>query len=1329
MTTVTQPTGISISPVPADESPMPSPDPISAALNEKAHRLFSYLREVTALNLAKVTNVDRYERVIWLADVPETDGCYTVVRLPPDERVGASWIDVRRRAEPACPNPPAICNAWFSPAALARHDPVPSLYDRIQVAPTDPRTGEPAKFTTLAENPKISAAWDAYLEAQWHPWVAVHKVWQKHQAFYNDLFTIEQQAKRLGEAYEIVLGLGLLVWKPADSPLIRRHLVVARAHLKFEPETGAIILDPAPDGARPTMEYEMVDPASRPSADTIRLCETGAAACSDDVFVPAMETMLRSWAHAMTSEASYLPDIIPATTGSNKPVVYLAPALILRQRNRRSMIAFLGSIADRLKAMASGDIPFGVRRLCEVVDEAAPESGSETASTIPRGPGNVETFFPLASNDEQREIAARLRNNRGILVQGPPGTGKSQTIANLICHLLAEGKRVLVTSQTERALKVLNGKLPPQIQPLCVTVLGAGDAELRNMEASVQGISQHWTDWDPARADREIAVLESTIRNTREAKNKAEARLREIRGREVISHSLMNGVFVGTAPAIARRIEEQRARLGWIPDKLPVEVELPVSVAQVQHLVDTLIRFSPERRLEIVRGVCVPRSVPDTQSFAELCRQEKDALENSKQYGDLLHTANTRRLMEFTDQDRAALRRALEEFQIEQAKLRAAVPAWSATALTECLSGRGLPWEQLHALLQGYLADLDGKLEKGSTREVFYPSNKDRSVIRGDAESLLAHLKAGKGFGFWIFRSEVVRRAGYVVRECRVNGQRCDKVEALEDLVEHLTMERMVEIIWSESAPHFTPVSGTLRRQLAEIALQFDLLGHILSQSKRAEQVRATIERHGSLIAPVWHQDAEVARFLGEVVAADAARQLANLAKAFRSIEAEIETAAADPMAHACTQQLLAALRDRSVPAFAEASAVAAGILADRNEWAIATETRRKLAEVAPMLVQLIEQAPADPTLKDRLVTLISAWDHRRAASWLEAYANGCSIAETEMEVRRIEKQLAGALESLAAKLAWRHCMDRLTAEQREHMMAWTKAIRRIGKGTGKRAIIHRESARGHMESARGAIPAWIMPFYRVAETAGDQPEPYDVVVVDEASQSGPEACALMYLGKQIVVVGDDQQISPEAVGINRDDVDMLRNQYLQDFVHADALGVEESLFSQAQIRFGGRIRLKEHFRCMPEIISFSNQLCYRDEPLLPLRQYPPKRLPPIITRFVEGGVRTGGSTNAANRPEAEAVADAIIECIDDPRYAGKTMGVISLLGETQAQIIRQLVVERVDAREIEGRVLTFGDAYSFQGDERDVMFMSMVAAPNVANAALTGTKAVQARR
>jgi very-short-patch-repair endonuclease len=41
-------------------------------------------------------------------------------------------------------------------------------------------------------------------------------------------------------------------------------------------------------------------------------------------------------------------------------------------------------------------------------------------------------------------------------VQGPPGTGKSLTIANLACHLLATGKRVLITSQKDKALEVVD---------------------------------------------------------------------------------------------------------------------------------------------------------------------------------------------------------------------------------------------------------------------------------------------------------------------------------------------------------------------------------------------------------------------------------------------------------------------------------------------------------------------------------------------------------------------------------------------------------------------------------------------------------------------------------------------------------------------------------------------------------------------------------------------------------------------------------------------------------------------------------------------------------
>jgi hypothetical protein len=71
---------------------------------------------------------------------------------------------------------------------------------------------------------------------------------------------------------------------------------------------------------------------------------------------------------------------------------------------------------------------------------------------------------------------------------------------------------------------------------------------------------------------------------------------------------------------------------------------------------------------------------------------------------------------------------------------------------------------------------------------------------------------------------------------------------------------------------------------------------------------------------------------------------------------------------------------------------------------------------------------------------------------------------------------------------------------------------------------------------------------------------------------------------------------------------------YLKDIPHEEALDLEGSLFSQAELRFPDRIRLREHFRCMPEIIQFSNNLSYSTEPLIPLRQYGAERLQPLRT-------------------------------------------------------------------------------------------------------------------
>ena len=69
-----------------------------------------------------------------------------------------------------------------------------------------------------------------------------------------------------------------------------------------------------------------------------------------------------------------------------------------------------------------------------------------------------KVFFPFPSNPSQRRVAllANEPDNRIIVVQGPPGTGKSLTIANVACHLVAAGKRVLISSQKDKALDVVD---------------------------------------------------------------------------------------------------------------------------------------------------------------------------------------------------------------------------------------------------------------------------------------------------------------------------------------------------------------------------------------------------------------------------------------------------------------------------------------------------------------------------------------------------------------------------------------------------------------------------------------------------------------------------------------------------------------------------------------------------------------------------------------------------------------------------------------------------------------------------------------------------------
>lgn len=375
-----------------------------------------------------------------------------------------------------------------------------------------------------------------------------------------------------------------------------------------------------------------------------------------------------------------------------------------------------------------------------------------------------------------------------------------------------------------------------------------------------------------------------------------------------------------------------------------------------------------------------------------------------------------------------------------------------------------------------------------------------------------------------------------------------------------------------------------------------------------------------------------------------------------------------------------------------------------------------------------MEQTFNEPYWEERIQRIDDAWHWAQARYWIEDYISQEDVPALTKRAKQIEDEINGIIAKLASLYAWSFCFSRLNEDHRRHMEAWQQSMRRLGKGTGKHAPRHRREAQGHLNECREAVPAWVMPLHRVWDTVYPAPGMFDVIIVDEASQCGVEALPLFYLAKKILIVGDDKQISPDAVGLPRDSVNRLMEEFLHDFQFRSSFDIESSLFDHGKLRYGTRrITLREHFRCMPEIIRFSNQLCYSDTPLIPLRQYGPNRLPPLEHVFVSGGYREGSNNRAINRPEAEAVVKRIAEMIGDSRYDGKTMGVVVLQGEAQAALIESQLLERLGAEEMERRRLVCGNPYSFQGDERDIMFLSLVAASNERIGPLT--KAADERR
>jgi AAA domain len=1277
-----------------------SPD----VIRERAVRLFQFLREYTLLRTKSLRTTDAYEEVIWLADVPQTPGCRCAV-LDPDGKDAEIWLEVAQpRIEPP-PPPPEVLRRWLKPDGLSDSSlDAPPIFDEIQLSDEATAPGEEPPWVRFDEMSVAGRAHAQYVDGRWRPWAELDRARRRQQQVYTDLFRLHQSQQRLGEAHEVVMGLGHLSWRTPSGVAVRRHLVVAQSDVRFDARAGVISVVAAVDGARPALEQDMLEPDERPAADQLDPIASMLSEVGDDIFSDeALRHALQEWAQAASSRGHYEDGLERPASVTDDPVVHLAPALILRRRTERSIVQAIEAITTHLQ-QEGAYVPAGVQQLVGIVEDDEPgvARDAEAAASVD------EPLFPLPANEEQLDIVRRLTGRPGVLVQGPPGTGKSHTIANLVAHLLAQGQRVLVTSHTARALEVLRAKVPEEIRQLAVVVLGNDVSGREELRASVMGIQRRFSSWNRRRSDERVSSLRQALTQARQAEAAALSQLRALRESDTYRHPPSFGGYEGTSQQIATTLRWQAAEYEWITTRGEPRGEYPLSREEASELQTLLRELDESAETELALAAPDQADLAAPGVFAEMIESERGAAAASAEVERFRSHPAYGPLRSCVSEARSGLWSAAHELAQARFATEQRGDPWVASAASQVLHGSSARWRDLERFTSEVLESVRPRLAAVGHAQVTGIEARSPAVVLGDSRPLLDHLGQGHGWGRGPLRAAVVKRAQYVADEVRVDGIPCRDVGVLMRLVTWLEVQAALDGLDAEWSALVIAPTGSPGARAAVYEDALAALQAVLLLESRLRSALAAAAAIPDMPGQGWNDPAAVSGLVGAAAAAHRDAAWADAAARFAEMEAVLRAVGGSGQVHGAVDAMLDALVSRDAPLYRDAYS-ALEVVAQRGE-------RRRRRDV--LLALLHEAAPgvatsllADRGLQDaRLASLHAAWDWVRASAWLRRLADPAELRRLERELDTARQEIERQTRALAAELAWAQTMGRLTESERQHLVAWEKAVQRIGKGTGKTAPAWRAKAREAMEGCRTAVPAWIMPIYKVAETVDIAPEAFDVVIVDEASQSGPEALFLQFLARRMIVVGDDQQISPSNIGIQREKVELLNAQYMKDIKLGSFFNADTSLFDIAAIRYRHRVMLREHFRCMPEIIQFSNGLCYRDQPLIPLRQFGADRLTPAVrTTHVQDGYRTAD----VNEPEANAIVERVEACLRDPAYDGRTLGVVSLVGPGQAEHIRRLLAERIDPAEIERRQLLCGEAYAFQGDERDVMFLSLVQAPS----------------
>jgi very-short-patch-repair endonuclease len=862
----------------------------------------------------------------------------------------------------------------------------------------------------------------------------------------------------------------------------------------------------------------------------------------------------------------------------------------------------------------------------------------------------------------QSLVAEAVRAGRDLVVQGPPGTGKSQTITNIIAAAVHDGKTVLFVAEKMAALNVVHDRLAKAgLEPICL--------ELHSRKVSKRAVH---------------SALERTLNTTIAARPGDESvnRLRTVRGRLNSDDALLHSPL------------------------------LPCGVSPFQALADQiLLRASGHDVPEIVLPGAARWPAKDWAAASEALDR---LAERTRDAGPAAEHP-WRGVMESGLQpaDRVRLSRDTEAL------------AAAARALDERLAG----------LSETLGCDPD-------------PSIETAEALVGVAEHLSRRPVAH--YALW----EVLVSAERIesLLDIATTGLAFQSAhEAVQTSFVDIAMAADVRALQNEIAPGMTSflyrLGGRYRRasralgSLLKTALPREadrrvaLLDSLAKAHRLAGELAAESELAASILAGEWRAEKTNFALLRASVAWMLALEPSVKIDARRAALSKLETLDWLGVA-ASLRQESARLRERL-----ESIAHTLKLDIPLAFGVLVTGSLRISA--------LIARAEAWLTQGERLPEWIGLLHADRAtrAVGLSVFADRLADGRLRPDHAPTELRYARAEAVWKAALAQQPGLSSLQGDQRDRLVqdfksfeagrrldvAWEILARhgaaKPAGGMGDMSVIRGEINRQNrhmplrklMERAGPTIqkikPVFLMSPLSVAQFLPPGKLEFDLLVIDEASQVKPEdALGAIARVKQIVVVGDKKQLPPSVFferAISDDEPED------EDYT----VPLTESILGLCETRGLPGKMLRWHYRSRhPSLIAVSNAEFYEGRLFMPPSPDRNAGSTGLSVSRVDGAYDRGGKRT--NETEAREVVEAVVE---HARTApGLSLGVVTF-SAAQKELIDDLIEDakirhpHLDAFATQSSTEEFfvKNLENVQGDERDVIFISIGYGPRIAGHAL----------